>query len=98
VSFALNITNLVLFVMGKRCVFCEVEEYLKFYYVNFMLQVVKNNYIVFLSARFYFRPVSLSNRHNFAYYMGDLSSNLGQQASCQYLVLCGSSHSQTVER
>jgi hypothetical protein len=63
-----------------------------------MLQVVKYNYIVFLSASFYFHRMSLSSKQNFAFYMGDLSSDLGQQTSCQYLVLCGSSHSQTVER
>jgi len=39
----------------------------------------------------------VSSRHNFAYYIRDTSSNLGQQTICQCLVLCGFSHSQTVE-
>jgi hypothetical protein len=44
----------------------------------FMLQAVKNNYI-FLS--FNFHRMSLSSRHNFTYYIGDLGSNLGQQTN-----------------
>jgi len=90
----LNRNNIFLFVMGKRCVFSEVEKYLKCYYVNFMLQVVKNNYILLFQLVLIFTDCHC-RLDTTLLIMWDIWDQIS--VSYHYLVLCCSSHSQIVE-